>query len=73
VIADLEQALDAKQEELRNALTTINQKWATVASTIEETKVTPLKKDIALQLFGIGWVPAWSLSVNGQNTIVNAT
>jgi hypothetical protein len=73
VITELEQALDAKQEELREALVAVNDKWAKIASTIEETKITPYKKDIAVQLFGIGWVPVWSVTLNNQPTLLPAT
>jgi hypothetical protein len=73
VITDLEQALDAKQEELRVALTAVNDKWAHIAGTIEETKITPFKKDIAIQLYGIGWMPVWSVTLNNQPTLLPAT
>ncbi len=73
VITELEQALDAKQEELREALNAVNAKWAKIAGTIEETKITPFKKDITVQLFGIGWIPVWSVTLNGQPTLLPAT
>jgi hypothetical protein len=72
-ITELEQALEAKQEELREALNAVNAKWAKIASTIEETKITPYKKDIAVQLFGIGWMPMWSVTLNSQPTLLPAT
>jgi len=71
-INDLEKQIESKQEELRGVLTEINTKWAKIASTIEETKLTPYKKDISVQLYGIGWTPAWSVTVNGQIVLLPA-
>jgi hypothetical protein len=47
-------------------LTEVNDKWAKVAMTVEETKLTPFKKDLSLEVFGIGWVPAWYVVLNNQ-------
>lgn len=65
-ITDIEHDIELKQGELRKALQAINDKWAKTASTVEDVKVTPYKKDIALQLFGIGWTPLWHVPINSQ-------
>jgi transcriptional regulator NrdR family protein len=69
-ITQIEAEMEAKQDELRVALNAVNEKWMAVASTIEETKITPYKKDISLQLFGIGWAPSWCILINGQIVII---
>lgn len=68
----LEAEITSKQQELQQALKDINDKWAKVATTVEEIKVTPFKKDITLELFGIGWLPAWQAVLNGNPVILPA-
>ncbi|MFN8418439.1 MAG: DUF87 domain-containing protein [Anaerolineae bacterium] len=71
-IQDLEQQMDATQNELQDVLRGINDKWAKVATTVEETKINPLKKDIVLEVFGIGWIPSWYVTLNNQSLILPA-
>lgn len=69
--ADVEESLDEieafKQElvdmenELALELDEINDRWVDVASDIEEIVITPYKKNIHLELFGIAWFPYWML------------
>jgi hypothetical protein len=69
--ADVEESLDEieafKQElaEIENGMASeldeINDRWAEVASEIEEIVITPYKKNIRLELFGIAWFPHWIL------------
>lgn len=72
MITELEHDIENKQVDLRKALQDVNDKWAKVASSIEEVKLTPYKKDIALQVFGIGWIPAWYTVINNQPLILPA-
>ncbi|MBX3083323.1 MAG: DUF87 domain-containing protein [Anaerolineae bacterium] len=71
-VYDLEDQIERAQEQLADALREVNDKWAKVASTVEEVKISPLKKDIALEVFGIGWVPAWYVTINNQQVILPA-
>ena len=71
-VADVEQSIENKQADLRRALQAVNDKWAKIASTADEVKLTPFKKDIALQLFGIGWMPLWNVAINGQYVMLAA-
>ncbi|MFN8562961.1 MAG: DUF87 domain-containing protein [Anaerolineae bacterium] len=50
----------------------INERWAKVATTIEQYQITPFKKDISLDLFGIGWLPYWYVWVNNQPLLLAA-
>jgi hypothetical protein len=72
MIHDLENQIEAKQNELQEALRVVKDKWAKEATTAEEVKITPLKKDIALEIFGIGWIPSWYAVLNGQPVILPA-
>jgi hypothetical protein len=71
-ISDLEDEIERLQQQLQDALRGVNDKWARIAAAVEEVKVSPLKKDIAIELFGIGWVPAWYVVLNGQPAILPA-
>ena len=65
-IQQIEDQVEAEQERLQNTLQEINEKWRKIAQTVEEYRIKPFKKDIALEAFGIGWVPLWYVVVNGQ-------
>ncbi|HYO88052.1 MAG TPA: hypothetical protein VER79_05355, partial [Candidatus Limnocylindrales bacterium] len=66
-----EMAEARKQFELQ--LNAINQKWAQAAVQIETHPVTPFKKDITLDLFGVGWEPFWYVVAGGQALLLPAT
>ncbi len=55
--ADLRKQLEAAQAEQEAALAEVRQRWAETAATYEEVTVTPFKKDISVELFGIAWMP----------------
>ncbi len=42
-------------------------KWSKIASEVQEVTLTPYKKDIALDQFGVVWLPGWQTTVNGQS------
>jgi hypothetical protein len=65
-VADIEHDIATKQEELQKMLTDVNEKWAKIAGAVDETKVTAYKKDVSLEVFGLGWIPAWYVQINGQ-------
>jgi hypothetical protein len=71
-VTDLEDQIDSKRPELERVLKEINDKWAKIAMTVEEIKLTPYKKDIAVELYGIGWVPYWYVVLNGQPVMLPA-
>jgi len=68
----LEEQIEAKQKELQNELQAINAKWAKTAQAASEYKVKPFKKDIAIEAFGIGWVPMWYVVLNSQQLVLPA-
>lgn len=71
-IVEIEDAIEAKQRELEAELGNINEKWKKIAQTVEEYKIKPYKKDIALEAFGIGWVPLWYVMLNNQPLLLLA-
>ncbi len=58
--------------EYENAVRAINEKWAKVATTVEEYVLTPFKKDISVDIFGIGWKPHWLMEISGQPVLLPA-
>jgi hypothetical protein len=66
----MQEEIDALQKHFQDDLDALNQKWAQVAVTIDEHPVTPYKKDIAVELFGIGWQPYWYTEAGGQAVLL---
>ena len=71
-LSQLEENQEKLVQEFEAAVRTVNEKWAKVATTIEEQIVTPYKKDITVDLFGIGWIPYWYAEINGQPLLLAA-
>lgn len=72
VLRDLDQELDQLQQQFQQELKQVNDKWAQVATDNQEYLVTPYKKDIHVDLFGVGWLPYWHMQVNGQQLLLPA-
>lgn len=78
-VALYEQGLSEAQEkmakaegEFEAALKDLNDKWAKVAQQSEEYMITPYKKDIVIDVFGLGWIPYWYANLNGQTVMLPA-
>ena len=71
-IGDMEQEAAALQGEFQEVVRSVNEKWAQIGAQVEEYTITPYKKDISVDLFGIGWIPFWYASVNGQSLLLPA-
>jgi prefoldin subunit 5 len=68
-INELEAELEATQQAMEDELRRVHEKWTQVASTVQEYRITPYKKDIFVSAFGLGWVPYWLL-VSGDSTVL---
>lgn len=73
VIRQLEDEMDNLEVQFQEQLRAVNDKWAQIANDIQEHVVTPYKKDIHLEIFGVGWIPYWYMEVNGQQVLLPAT
>src|SRR5690606_25444862 len=60
------------EQDYEAALREINERWARVAAQFEPYVITPYKKDITLDLFGIGWAPYWYAVINQQPVLLPA-
>ena len=68
--ADVEESLDMidqykeeiedLEEERLEALEDVEEKWQEILEEVTEIPVTPFKKDILIELFGVGWYPYYS-------------
>ena len=72
-IQNLDQQIQTLQSEMEQALQAVQDKWVSVVGQVQEVRVTPLKKDITPQIFGVGWVPYWDAVVNGNEVILPAS
>ncbi|MBI5930197.1 MAG: DUF87 domain-containing protein [Chloroflexi bacterium] len=72
VIREVEAEMDAAQQRFEYELQQVNAKWKQIAGTVEEVRVTPFKKDIFPELFGICWVPEYLLDINGVQVKLKA-
>lgn len=59
---EIEELEETRQEELQD----VKDKWDEITGEIEEIPVTPYKKDILLELFGVVWYPYHIMSVEGR-------
>jgi hypothetical protein len=66
VIEEIETEMDSLQEEAAAAINEAEDKWEEVAAEIEEISVTPFKKDILIDTFGVAWMPYHVVDVGGM-------
>ncbi|GAB4510912.1 MAG: hypothetical protein OHK0046_08280 [Anaerolineae bacterium] len=71
-LTQVEQEIQAAERQFEQELAAVNDKWARITTQNQEYLVSPYKKDIQLELFGVGWVPSWLAVVNGQPVVVSA-
>jgi hypothetical protein len=56
-IASFRQQIEDLEAQREQALSEINAAWGEIAAQITEIPVTPYKKDVLLDLFGVAWMP----------------
>lgn len=56
-IADFKKQIQELEKDKQQALADVNQRWDELVAQASEVTVTPLKKDVLLDLFGIAWLP----------------
>ncbi|MEL7234002.1 MAG: hypothetical protein AAGK74_05870, partial [Chloroflexota bacterium] len=72
VIVEIENEIGELEQQFEVELGQLNERWAAIANTVEDYLVTPYKKDIHTELFGVVWVPYWFASIGGQPTLIEA-
>jgi len=71
-IAELRRDLEELAREHEEELIEIDEKWAEVVADCIEVSVSPMKKNIEVELFGVAWHPHWLARVNGRVKTVPA-
>ncbi len=66
MIAEFEQDIDDLRDEMEETIDELEARWAEVARQVSEIPVTPYKKDILVEVFGIAWMPTHLVEVEGQ-------
>ncbi len=72
MIEQIEKEMEALEQEYEEVLKQVGEKWANVASQRQQYPISPLKKDIYLELFGVGWIPMWVVNLGGQTVMLPA-
>ena len=67
-IADMEKQLAGLEKEKAQATAEVESRWGEVAGRDEEIALTPLKKDIHLEIFGVAWFPYYVIKTDQQTT-----
>ncbi|MFC2055039.1 helicase HerA domain-containing protein [Chloroflexota bacterium] len=65
-IAEFERTIKALEQEKDEALQEIKEKWDEVVANYDELEVSPYKKDVQLDMFGVAWFPYHYLKVDGE-------
>lgn len=71
-IASIEDEMGRLEAEFEQALEQINERWTRTLERVEDYNIQPFKKDIHLELFGVGWVPYWYVGINGSPVLLEA-
>ena len=72
VIREIEREMADLEMDYEQQLQAINQKWIEIAAQVEELTITPFKKDISLDMFGVGWIPHYYTLLGNQPLVVPA-
>ncbi|MEN8240444.1 MAG: DUF87 domain-containing protein [Chloroflexota bacterium] len=65
-IAQLEQEMAAIRSDMELAIDEVEDKWEETASQFDEINVTPYKKDILVEIFGVAWLPYHQVEASGK-------
>ncbi len=72
VLQDLQQQMIALEDEYERVIQELNERWARIATAVEEFTITPFKKDISVAMFGVGWVPHYYTLAGNQPILAKA-
>ncbi len=56
-VEELEADIIELEQEMQQALAAVEEKWADLAADVSELSLSPMKKNIVAELFGIAWLP----------------
>jgi hypothetical protein len=64
---DLQKQAAELEQARQQALAQANQRWGQVVDQVTEIPLTPLRKDVFIDLFGVIWLPYYVLQAGGQS------
>jgi hypothetical protein len=65
-IEEYEKQIKTIQADKEEALEEVRELWEEIASQVSEIEVTPYKKDILVELFGVAWFPYYVVKADAQ-------
>lgn len=65
-LEELNQQLQELEAQKAQAVTEISERWSRMASDFTETTLTPYKKDVLVDLFGLAWLPFHQVKVGEE-------
>ncbi len=65
-LRDYKEQMASLEAAKAQALAEINEGWGRLAVEISEVTVTPLKKDVLIDLFGVAWLPYHVVKIGDQ-------
>ena len=68
----VQEQLDAMSTEFEQELQAVQAKWDAELQNITEKEITALKKNVQVQVFGLGWVPYYAFTSEGRFEFVAA-
>ena len=71
-IDELRSDLDELTENHKQEMLEVAAKWQEIAAEIEVINVSPLKKNIELEVLAVAWQPHWVAKVKGKATVIPA-
>ena len=71
-VEQVKRELDTLEEEMKKAVTDLEQEWAEKVNNITEIPISPFKKDIFMDIFGIAWLPYYIVKDGDQSSEVVA-
>jgi acyl-CoA reductase-like NAD-dependent aldehyde dehydrogenase len=60
-IEEYEKQIAELEVDRQEALQEVNERWEEIASEMTEIEVTPFKKDILVDVFGVAWFPYYAV------------
>ncbi len=64
-IAQYKQQIAELQKQREELIAEVNSRWGDVVNDITEITVNPKKTDIFVKLFGVAWMPYYSVQAGG--------
>jgi hypothetical protein len=71
-IEQYKKEIEDLQRERQDALEAADEKWQEILENTVEIPITPYKKDILVELFGVAWMPYYVYEENGRRIEVGA-